>query len=166
MLTVAAAVGTLGACDDDGPTEPNLSRAEVSGTYTITAMTFDPQGSLPAVDVFAEFGEDPPPRITLTENGTVQVLVQDPVTDLAITVPGTYTTTSTGVRITFSGPFADLLLSNVMQLDYDDGTLTFSGTATGGVSRARLVAIFPDLEEEQLLDPVPGSLTLTATRGT
>lgn len=165
LCTLAAVAMIAGACGDDGPTEPSLERSEVAGTYALTVLSFDPQGSLPAVDLHARLGDAVPPRITLTTDGQVQFLVQDPVSDLALTVNGTYTTTSTGVRITFSGLYADLLLSRTMHFSWAAGTLTFSGAAADGVSRARLLVLFPELEGEQLLDPVPGQLTVTATRG-
>lgn len=156
---------TLAACDD-GPSEPVLDRSEVAGTYALTAFTFDPQGSLPAVDVAATFGASVPAQMFVFDDGRLQFVAQEAGGGL-ITADGAYNTTASGIRITFAENtrFRDLLLSRVMAFDYAAGTLTFSGPAPEGVPRARLVALFPQLADEQLLDPVPGSLQITLTRG-
>jgi hypothetical protein len=156
----------FGACDDGGPTEPRIDMSAVVGIYTMTQLSFDPQGSLPASDIL--IGLDEPPTLELTTSGQAQVLVRDPVTSLVVTINGNYQTTTTGVRIDFpeASQFTKLLLSSRMDLTFNEqaGTLSFSGTAPDGVSRAQLVALVPSLADEQLLDPTPGVLAVRFTR--
>jgi hypothetical protein len=160
---------TVIACDDDdGPTEPRLDRADVAGVYTLTTFTFDPQGSLPAVDIKAGLGTTIPSQMIVTADGRLQFLVQDAQSGLTITASGDYETTSSGIRIEFddNGRYEDLLMSQRMELEFSEtaGTLSFSGAAPDGVPRARLLAFAPQLQDEQLLDPTPGTMELTLTR--
>lgn len=161
-LGLAVAVA---ACESDS-TGPTLDRAEVAGTYELTTLSFDPQGSLAEVSLAGQFAGVLEPRLILSATGDAQLLYTDPVTDLARTVDGSYTTTSTGVRISFDSgdTYAELLLPRTIRLDFDAtaGTLTFDGAAQG-VARARLIALAPELATEQLLDPVPGDLRVVFT---
>ncbi len=156
----------LAACESDSA-GPDLDRNEVAGTYDLTTLAFDPQGSLPEVEVDSLFGGLLEPRILLTTTGDVQLFYTDPVTGLGRTVDGTYRTTSTGARITFDagGNFPDLFLSETTQFTFNASarTLSFTGDAGTAVARDRLVTLVPELEEEQLLDPVPGTLRVVFT---
>lgn len=53
-----------------------------------------------------------------------------------------------------------------LQYSFDRSTpvLVFSGAPPDGVSRQRLVGIVQDWQQEQLLDPVPGTLRVMFTR--
>lgn len=159
----ALLVLALAACDDE-PAGPRLERAEVSGFYDVSLFTFDPQGSLPAIDLRARLGTQVPPRMIVTADGNLQFTLQDPATGLAVTADGRYSTTATGIIVTFvdTEPYRDVFLSQSMQFEYSEveGTLTFSGPAPQGVRRARLLALAPELADEQLLDPTPGTLVL------
>ena len=161
LLLIGAA-----ACDDD-PSEPNIPRDDVVGTYAITSITFDPQGSLPPVDIHTRFGTTIPASVIVSSNGTLQFIVQDAATQQLITVNGTYRTTSTGIDVTFpaSSQFQQILLSERMAFMFNEAasTLTFSGEVDD-ISRARLIALVPELADEQLLDPTPGTLSVTLTR--
>ena len=157
---------TLGACSEDTPTEPRLDVAAVAGTYTMTGLSFDPQGSLPATDILAELTQAP--TLTLTTNRQVQILMRDPITTLVVTINGEFQTTTSGVRLEFGDQSSidRLLLSTRQDLTFDQqtGTLSFSGSVPGGVDRTALIALVPSLEDEQLLDPTPGTLAVEFTR--
>jgi len=139
---------------------------EVTGTYTMTLLRFDPQGVLPESNVLPALGEAP--QLNLTAAGQAQISYRDPVSTLLVTVPGTFVTTPTGVRITFANASAypQLLLSQRMDFTFSAQarTLIFEGPAPDGVNRARLVQLVPTLAGEQLLDPTPGTLRVAFTR--
>lgn len=164
VLPLAIAAALFAACDDD-PSGPNIDRTLVVGTYTLQTLTFDPQGSLAAVDLGARIGVVP--ELNLSSSGGAQVAYRDPVTNLVRTIDGTFRTTETGVRIDFDAEAAaSLLMPERLELEYDGaaGTLSFSGQPGDGVSRTRLLLFVPEWAEEQLLDPVPGVLTVVFVR--
>lgn len=151
-----------GACDDDSPTgPPGLDRSEVAGTYGLTVLSFDPQGTLAEVDLRDRLVVEDP-SLQLTQDGVVQLAFRDPSTDLLVTVNGTYTTTATSVRLDFGQETQHrrLLLPDAPEFDFQAGdaaSLTFQ-SSDPTVSRQRLIELVPEFEEEQLLDPVPGVL--------
>lgn len=159
-------VVAMAACESDS-TGPALGRSEVAGTYELTTLAFDPQGSLAEVTLHDQFGGVLEPQLVLSANGDVQLFYTDPVTGLGRTVDGTFTTTSTGVRITFdqNSTFGELFFPRTLQLGFNAsaGTLEFTGSAGTSVARGRLVDLVPALEDEQLLDPVPGTLRIVFT---
>lgn len=158
-LAAVAALATA-ACGDDSPTEPVLSGAQVAGTYQLSEIRFDPQGSLPEVDLLGRI-ELQNPALQLTSGGVAQLTFRDPETNLLVSVNGTYATTPSAVRVDFGqgNQYARLLLSQKMTLEFQSQqttTLTFEDE-TGSVGRARLLELVPEFEGEQLLDPVPGA---------
>ncbi len=162
---VAAVMGTAG-CGGDEPAGPVLDIALVTGTYNMTTLAFDPQGSLPEVDALAGLGTQP--QLILSPTGSAQIVYQDPSTNLFTTITATFRTTADGARITFASntPYATLLLSRQMDFVLETtGTkrLTFNAVAPDGVNRARLVQLAPQFEDEPLLNPVPGTLRVTFT---
>jgi hypothetical protein len=165
-LLALLAIGATAACDDD-PSEPNIPRDDVVGTYSVTSIRFDPQGSLPAVDIHTRFGTTIPASVIVSSNGTLQFVVQDATTSQLITVNGSYQLTSDGINVTFpsSSPYEQILLSRNMRFTFNEAssTLTFSGEVDD-ISRARLIVLVPELADEQLLDPTPGTLAITLTR--
>jgi hypothetical protein len=164
-LALAALPG-LAACGDGG-TGPVLDTALVTGTYNLTTLSFDPQGSLPAIDAL-EIGTQP--QLIIAPSGTAQIVYQDPSTNLFTTVSGSFRTTVDGARVTFddTSPYATLLLSRRMDFVLDTITtprrLLFGAAAPDGVNRARLIELAPELANEQLLNPVPGDLAVIFTR--
>lgn len=152
----------LFACGDaSGP-----SSSEFVGTYSVTTLTFDPQGVLPAVDILARLDGDVP-RLVLAPGGEAQLVFEDPATGLITTSNGTYSTPETGVRVDFGSgtAFRSVLLSRRMTFTAADATaLTFDAAAPDGVDRQRLLQLAPEFAGEQLLDPVPGQLTIVFTR--
>jgi hypothetical protein len=92
---------------------------------------------------------------------------EDPVTGLITTANGAYSTPDDGVRVDFGTDtaFRSVLLSRRMAFNANsEGTLTFDATAPDGVDRDRLIELVPEFANEQLLDPVPGQLTIVFTR--
>jgi hypothetical protein len=153
------------ACGGD-PAGP--ARAELAGTYHLTALTFDPQGVLPEVDVLPRLGGADVPRLVLAPAGEAQLIFQDPATGLIRTADGVYSTPQVGVRIDFGTGTAHqaVLLSRLMTFTWSesDQTLTFSGASPDGVVRERLIELVPEWSNEQLFNPVPGQLQVVFTR--
>jgi hypothetical protein len=156
----------LAACSDS--TSPDESAVEaVAGTYTLTALNFDPQGVLPDQDILAALGVNNA-QLILTLNRSAQVVYRDPISQLFVTIPGSFQTTAEGVRLQWdaNSAYRDFLLSQRMDFVFNagTGTLTFDANAPDGVSRARLQTLIPEFQEEQLLDPTPGRLRITFTQ--
>lgn len=140
------------------------SRSEVAGSYQLTALTFDPQGSLPGVDALERLGASA--RLVLAPGGEAQLVFEDPETGLITTANGTYSTPQSAVRIDFGTNTASqlVLLSRRMTFGAAGATLRFDGASPDGVARERLVQLVPEYADEQLLDPVPGLLVVEFTR--
>jgi hypothetical protein len=159
-LLVAAVL--LAGCDDDSnPTVP--PDLDVRGNYSLTTLTFDPQGSLPAVDLRARI-TGTVPRLVLVNDGRAQLVFEDPSTGLVTTANASYSITSAGdVSVTFdetSTLHRGSFLSRRMTFVYDSAqhTLAFTGASPDGIDRQRLIAAVPEWSQEQLFDPVPGTL--------
>ncbi|MEQ9569751.1 MAG: hypothetical protein RLN75_06135 [Longimicrobiales bacterium] len=154
-----------GACGDSSTEPEGIDVALVVGTYDLSVLRFDPQGSLPATDLLGALGQDNV-QLILTSGRTAQVVYQDPITDIFTTIAGTFRTTETGVRIDFASnsSYRELLFSRRMEFDLSGTTLTFDAEAPDGVQRARLIELVPAFEGEQLLDPTPGVLRVVFTR--
>lgn len=167
-LAVLAAAALVAGCDDDfGPRPPEL---EVTGTYLMTALTFDPQGSLPPVDLLARLDVATRPRLVMGRNGRAQLVFENPATGLITLANVTYTGTTGGdVRIDFASGsnnlYRNVLLSARMSFHWNEaaGTLTFVGPSPDGVDRTRLLQLVPEWQGEQLFDPVPGELAVVFT---
>lgn len=161
LLTGLAAAG---GCSDS-PTEPaGLPLDQVVGSYALTTLAFDPQGSLPEANVRTTLGADNV-RLILAENRSAQVVYQDPVSGLFTTITASFQTTETGVRVTFNSgsPYRQLLFSRQMEFVLSGAVLTFGGESPDGVSRDRLIELVPAFDGEQLLDPTPGDLRVSFT---
>jgi hypothetical protein len=168
---VLAGIVALAACGGgDEPLEPGIDVAEVTGTWALTQLAFDPQGVLPETDILTLLGTAP--QLIVTPARVAQLVFQDPVTQLYTTAKGTIRTTPTGMRVDFDegAGYGSLLLSRQMtfelQYSFDQSipVLVFTGSPPDGVSRQRLVGIVQDWQQEQLLDPVPGTLRVMFTR--
>lgn len=159
---VGAVVAIACSGDPSGP-----SRPEIAGTYTLTELRFDPQGSLPEVDILSRLGAANVPRLVLAPLGDAQLVFEDPATGLLTIVSGRYSTPSEGARIDFgtNTAYNRVLLSRRMVLAFSPpGTLTFDGESPDGVDRQRLLHLVPEWSDEQLLDPVPGRLVIVFER--
>jgi hypothetical protein len=165
-LVFASFLLTAAAACEDATTEPTLEIEDVGGLYTMTVLRFDPDGSLPENNLLAPTVNAA--RLNLTAAERAQIVWVNPSTSLTVTVAGTYSTTTNGVRVQFEegSPYGELLLSREMSFTYSPevGVLTFEGPAPDGVSRTRLRELVPSLAGEQLLDPTPGRLRISFTR--
>ena len=166
---VAGAV-MLGACGDDdgsGPGTPDLTRADVAGQYEMTQLTFDPQGSLPVVDLLARL--DPanlPELLVSSTRDSLQLLFRDPDGGLARIVPGGYDLGDTSIDIELSNATdpAKLLMPRELRLSFDEeaGTLGFVGSVSADTTR--LFDLVPEWSGEPVTNPLPGTLSVTFTR--
>ena len=155
------------ACSSSTVPDDSSELEAVVGTYTVTTLRFNPQGSLPDQDIL-EALEVETVQLILTLNRAAQIAFLDPVTQLFVTVQGSFQMIGEGLRVQWdaNGPFGELLFSRTMDFSFDSdaGTLSFDADAPDGVSRARLVELVPAFEGEQLLDPTPGRLRVVFTR--
>lgn len=163
-LTLALAVFPA-ACSDSSSPEGDVDA--VVGTYALTTLRFDPQGTLPDQDIRAALG-NAGTQLILTSDRSAQVVYRDPVSQLFVTVQGSFRISTQGVRIEWASnsQYRQLLLSRTMDYAFNPsaGTLTFDADAPDGALRARLQALVPAFQGEQLLDPTPGRLQVTFTR--
>jgi hypothetical protein len=168
-LPFVLAAAFLCGCDDSGPTAPDI---DVRGSYTLTELSFDPQGSLPAMNLVNRITQTTIPRLVLATNNRAQLVAEDPATGLITTANASFTVIdSTHVRVTFdqgSTMHQSIFLSQRMTFTYDPATrsLTFDGASPDGIARARLLQAVPEWQQEQLLDPVPGTLHVAFRSGT
>jgi hypothetical protein len=162
-LAVAVVAIAAGCDDTDDPTQ--VIDIDARGTYELTELTFDPQGVLPKVDLRSRI-TGTIPKLTLATNGQAQLVFEDPETGLITVSDATYDVTNAGaIRLDFGSSnslYDRTFLSREMTFDYtsDPASLTFSAASPEGVSRERLLQLVPEWEDEQLLDPVPGTLTV------
>ena len=135
-FSVLLALAIVG-CGDDSPTEPpGLELSLVVGTYDLTRLSFDPQGSLPLTDVLPTLGQNNV-QLILTQSRTAQVIFQDPITNLFTTLSGTFRTTEAGIRLDFASnaTYGQLLFSRRMEFTLTGTSLLFDDAAPDGVSR-------------------------------
>lgn len=170
MKRISALAATLvmapvlaGCGGDSGPLAPE--RPDVTGTYTLTQLWFDPQGSLPDINLMERM-EGPLPKLVLVANGQAQLVSTDPATGLVVVANATYSfTPANRVQFTFdagSTLHSQTFLTNAMQFTFAQPpkTLLYDQTVTGGISRDALRRLVPEWESEQLFDPVPGDITI------
>lgn len=164
IAVALALVAVFGpACGDDGPVEPNIPRADVVGTYRLTELGFDPAGVLPAADIHERLADQDKPdaSLNLLPDGKLQLFFEDPASPLLRLVAGSFRTTPTGVSMEFDGgsAYGSLLLPRRATYEVTgEGSLVRDDSTT--VSRSALLALVPEWETEQLLDPVPGVLVV------
>ncbi len=160
ILALSAAAGLAG-CGDNNPTELQI-QPEMVGIYSLTALRFDPQGSAPEGNVLPLI-QGSQPQLVISQTGVFQIAFVDPNTHLIRTASGNVSRTGNGLRLVFGSQTAadELLLPHRLELTWDAGASTLTFTGLADVSRARLLELFPDLyADEQLFDPVPGTLTV------
>ena len=168
MLVGVAAL--LGACGDDDPSrpdEPDLTRADVAGQYAMTLLTFDPQGSLPLVDLLARLDSANLPELIIASNeDSLQLVFRDPVGGLVRTVPGGYDLGDTGIAVDLanSTEAAKLLLRSDMNYFFDESDETLAFTGSVSADTARLFALVPEWSGEPVTSPLPGTLSVVFTR--
>ena len=163
ILSAALAAVVSTGCGDSGPVEPNIPVEDIAGAYRLTALTFDPQGSLPSADVLARLRGlgKPDPTLTLLEDGSLQLLFEDPANVLLRLVDGSFLTTPGGVDADFgtNAAYRSLLLSRRMLFSVDGaGSLVFDGSPPDGLPQSDLIRLVTEWAGEPLTNPVPGSL--------
>lgn len=169
-IGILAAAVVLGGCgDDDGTTfEPRLDPEAVAGVYDITRMTFDPDGSVPQVDIAERLDPTIRPQLVVALDLTFQLAYIDPATKKITTIDGTYETLLDGVRLLFPSRQESqrILLPQRLDLLFSEttGTLSFAGSVDADLPR--LVALAPEYAQEQFPDPVRGRLEIEFTRRT
>ncbi len=168
LLWLSSLLLLVGGCGSSSTDPDTLEFGAVAGNYALTALTFDPRGVLPEMDIRSRIEPEHQPTLTLTAQGAAQLVFLDPNTELTRTVGGAFSASSTEVELTFAqnSDYPRFLLSRRMVFTYtvEPPTLTFQGPAPDGVSPGRLRELVPDWEEEQLLDPTPGALRVVFTR--
>jgi hypothetical protein len=166
-ITTVAALLIVAGCD--GNSDPfQIEQIQLRGQYELTELSFDPQGVLPLVELKDRVGTNLP-RLVLARNLRAQLIVTD-TSGLTSLANGVYASTHADtVRLDFGSNasiYGRILMSQSMRFFRSEGSasLRFSGTHPDGLSRERLLDLVPEFEGEQLLDPVPGVLTITFTR--
>jgi hypothetical protein len=154
-----------GGSEVSAPDESNINA--VLGDFVLTDLTFDPMGSLPAMDLRARLKVQAPPQLTIAAAGEAQLWFRSSETGLNRIAEGRWRLTASGLNVTLTDPnvVASVALPGILDLTFVPATqqLTFSGPVTG-MRRADLVALVPEWAGEQLLDPTPGDLILAFGR--
>ena len=168
-LALLGAAVALGGCDDESPLDVGLGPDDVAGVYDITEMSFDPDGSVPGVDILERIDDgDITPRLTIYRgNDRFQIAYNTPEDPPGIgIIEGEYEVIADGVRLTFDSELDanKLILPVRLDLAYFglDGVLSFDGSVN--VNLDSLVELVPEYEEEQFPDPVRGRLVIKFTR--
>lgn len=165
-LAVVAAVLTAACGGSDRPDPMGPEETDVAGHYTLIALAFDPQGSLPEVDLLARM-TGPAPTLVLANDGRAQLVYRDPETNLVELAEAQFVIMRDGnIQFTFDEETPlhnQTLLSPAMRFTFSESpkTLAFDTNAPGGIDRTTLLQLVPEWEEEQLFDPVPGHLRVT-----
>ncbi|MBT8397644.1 MAG: hypothetical protein KJN92_11790 [Gemmatimonadetes bacterium] len=166
LLVLAGALTCTGGCGGDGSSVTGLDMEDLVGTYSLTKLSFDPQGALPEADILGALGTVP--ELIVTTNNQAQIVYRDPISALFSTISASTKATKTGLRVSFGGnsAYADLLLARSMDLVFSEapGTLSFDDESPDGVRRQKLTRLIQDWVGEQLFDPVPGRLRVTFQR--
>ena len=171
VWAMVAAATLLGACGDDDdpsrPDEPDLTRADVAGQYEMTSLTFDPQGSLPLVNLLERLDSANLPELVIASNeDSLQLVFRDPVGGLVRTVPGGYDLRDTSIEVEFVSGIepAKLLLPAELHLAFDGVAETLATARLISADTTRLFALVPEWSGEPVTNPLPGSLSVTFQR--
>ncbi len=158
--------GAVSGCGGREPAGPTIDRSAVAGIYHLTALSFDPQGSLPKTDILGRLAPADRPELAISRtDNRFRLAFRDPGTGLPELVEGTYTLLDDHIRLNFkkSADARSILLPQRLELDFDKVTMTLSYLANTDVSLARLRELVPEFRNEQLPDPVFGELTVVFT---
>lgn len=165
-LVLSALLAVTGCGDDGDPMEPGISLELVTGVYDITRLTFDPSGSLGEKDIAGRLGRAISPQLVIGRDGRFQIAYTDPATLLIDPVHGRVQPLTGGVRLEFDSTqeAQKILLPRRLDLELDQAAGTLSFTGEVDVALTRLIAFVPEFAEEQLRDPVRGTLSVQFTR--
>lgn len=171
VWALVAGALVMGACGDDDPSrpdEPDLTRADVAGQYEMTQLSFDPQGSLPEVDLLARLDNSDLPDLRLySTEDSVQLVFIDPEDDVALRiVPGTYDLGDEDVTIQLESSLdaSRLLLPPQLRYGFDPENETLAFTGTIQADTTRLFALVPEWSGEPVTNPLPGTLSVRFAR--
>jgi hypothetical protein len=156
----------MAACGGKDVTGPAQDRALVAGVYHLSALSFDPQGSLPKTDIIGRLAPADRPELVLSRTeDTFQAITRDPSSGKFVEVVGTYTVLDGQVRLSFkrAEDAQRFFLPQQVDLVFDKTAMTFSYHANTAVSLVRLRELVPEFRTEQLPDPVLGELVLVFT---
>lgn len=166
IALVGAAVVFGGCSDERSPFAPRLDPENVVGVYHIVHFSFDPDGSIPGVDIAERLDPAIPPQLVVALDLTFQFAFRDPATKRFETINGNYETLVEGVRFNFQSrqDSEKLLMPQRLDLTYSEeaGKLSFDGSVT--VALDRLVEFVPEYGEEQFPNPVRGRLKIEFRR--
>ena len=158
----------LGACDDDPsrPDDPDLTRADVAGVYDMTELSFDPQGSLPSVNLLARVSAAQVPELIVAADEDSLQLVFRLEGSLLRVVRGSYDLGDDGISVELANATepAEILIPRDLAYAFDEQaeTLRFSGTISADTTR--LFTLVPEWSGEPVTNPLPGTLSVTFTR--
>lgn len=171
VWALVAGACIVGACGDDDPNrpdDPDLTRADVAGQYEMTELSFDPQGSLPEMDLLARLDNSDLPDLRLySTQDSVQLVFIDPEDDVALRiVPGTYELGDEDVTIELQSSLdaSRLLLPAALRYGFDASSETLSFTGTIQADTTRLFALVPEWSGEPVTNPLPGILSVRFAR--
>ena len=169
VWALVAAVAFIGACGDDDPSdpdEPDLTREDVAGEYEMVTMSFDPNGSLPAVSLLDSIDFAEIPRLIVAENEDSLQLIFRIDGSLLRIVQGGYELGDEGLTAELANAVVpgEILLPRTLEYEFSEtqGVLHFSGTMEADT--ARLFDLVPAWSGEPVTDPLPGTLTVTFER--
>lgn len=166
LLTLVVVVAGLAGCDDDSPFAPDrLPRDAVAGIYSMTRLTFDPDGdAFEEVDVLTIFPAEARPELDLLRTTDVfQLFFRDPDSQRRELLEGDYSRMAGGIRLVLpADPAAEtILFPGEIELEFDSTAHTLAFEGAVDVPLGRLRTLVPELGDEPLADPVPGVLSVT-----
>ncbi|CAN5375548.1 hypothetical protein BH23GEM4_BH23GEM4_06980 [soil metagenome] len=160
----------LTACGDDSTGPNRLTPEDVSGSYAVCSLSFDPAGSLAPVDVRAQVIETGSGSLILTNQSSTQLTYRAKGDLLVRFLDGSFSLGRGDVTLTFSGQAdrkAALLLpaDGVLTLDFDALSRTLSTSSlTYSVARADYERV-SGTSEPNLAANITGTLTASFTAG-
>src|SRR5690625_505422 len=156
-------LGLVAGCGSDEPAGPTFDRSSVAGVYHLGALTFDPQGSLPRVDILDRLSPADRPDLTISyTDDTFQLVFRAPLSGLVRVAKGRYSPDGDQIELNFdhAEDAQSLLLPKRSGFDFDRGAMPLSYAATSYVSLVRLRELVPEFRTEQLPVPVLGELVV------
>jgi hypothetical protein len=97
FLGLTTGAFSMASCGGDGNDVTGLALADLVGTYEMTRLSFDPQGTLPEADILAALGTVP--ELIVTGDGQAQIVYRDPINALFTTVSAAAKARTTTLRL-------------------------------------------------------------------
>ena len=166
VVGLAIAFAACGDDDPSGPDNPDLTRADVAGVYNMTELSFDPNGSLPLVNLLTRGSAAQVPELIVAADRDSLQLVFRLEGSLLRVVRGSYDLDDDGISVELvnAAEPAEILIPRNLDYLFDDEaeTLRFSGAITADTTR--LFTLVPEWSGEPVINPLPGTLSVTFTR--